>query len=297
MCGLPASGKTKFANILASHLKDRFPTISVHIIDTDIIREKLFSQKFKPEEETKVRKNALEQTWQYLESDYVVIIDDINYYNSMRQDFKEIAEKLMKPFLIIHISTPLEYCLLWNQKRETPLEERIISQVAEKFDIPGEKYAWDVATESIDFSRDKIYTKLKSIVNKIENILYTPVKADKIEKNKEITSTIQELELISRNFIHFYSKIQFNSEKKDSINLHSAIADSSHLDIFEKLCNSSLFHQIQNKFDSNIEKINTERKNYLRNSQSKYYREIISLDEETLLNFLKDFMKFLLRIT
>ena len=55
LVGLPASGKSTFANSLKIALKKKFNNLEVKIIDPDIIRQKITSDKFYHEKEHIVR--------------------------------------------------------------------------------------------------------------------------------------------------------------------------------------------------------------------------------------------------
>jgi tRNA uridine 5-carbamoylmethylation protein Kti12 len=164
LVGLPASGKTTFANKFKKFIEQNRDNPKVKIIDPDMIRNALTPDEFDYHQEHLVRKNNLEEVKKSLKEGYIVISDDLNYYSSMRHDLKLITEELDLNFFIIHISTPLEICLKWNEKRGDLLPENVIKKIARKFD-GFDKYKWDYPMASINLS------KVKSINEVFEHLL------------------------------------------------------------------------------------------------------------------------------
>ena len=152
LTGLPASGKSSFANILKSTIEKKTKNIVVRIIDPDIIRQNLTSNLFDFEKEHLVRKENLNKIKSELEKGNTVISDDLNYYSSMRHDLKDLADSFGIDFLIIHIATPIEICLDWNEKRGAPIPNTVIKKIDEKFDY-FDKYKWDVPDVVYDLSK------------------------------------------------------------------------------------------------------------------------------------------------
>ncbi|MHA1726102.1 MAG: AAA family ATPase [Promethearchaeota archaeon] len=151
LTGLPASGKSFFAKKLKENLTSQQPNFSIKIIDPDLIRASIQEEGFDPRKEKLVRKKNLELIRKYLKEGHIVISDDLNYYTSMRHDLKQIADNLKIKFFIIHISTPLQTCLKWNEKRGRPIPDHLIHDIANKFDKFG-KYQWDQPFQMLDLS-------------------------------------------------------------------------------------------------------------------------------------------------
>ena len=198
LTGLPASGKSTFAYKLKSKLENKFHNYCVSIIDPDVIRKKITPDKFDYKIEQEVRKKNLGLVKNALKDGFIVISDDLNYYTSMRHDLKEIAEVMNINFLIIHISTPLEICLKWNEMRGKPIPNKIIENINKKFDNFG-KYSWDNPFASFDLSRTE------NLDNLIENF------TDKIFQSMRYAKKIQD--------VKGFKRIQSNSinEKLDKI--------------------------------------------------------------------------------
>ncbi|MFX1395831.1 MAG: AAA family ATPase [Promethearchaeota archaeon] len=167
MVGLPASGKSTFAYALQKYFIKRFTTKKVSIVDIDVIRENLTGKVFNPNREKEARQKNLDTIFKLLKKDKIVISDDLNYYSSMRHDLKAIADKLGLPFFTIHIATPVNKCIEWNEKRHEKIPSDLIRAINEKFDA-FEKYGWDDPLEIIDLSKiNDMNEEIKKIVEKI----------------------------------------------------------------------------------------------------------------------------------
>ena len=182
LVGLPASGKSTFANTLKIALKEKYNNLSVSIVDPDKIRQDLTPDKFDHEKEHVIRKENLNIIRSELEKGNIVISDDLNYYTSMRHDLREITEQLNLNFYIVHIATPLETCLRWNENRGKPIPNMVISKINEKID-EFKKYKWDVPVAVYDLSQitdinHKINGFLVIIQEKRENMKYQFKKVD-----------------------------------------------------------------------------------------------------------------------
>lgn len=150
LCGLPASGKTTLAEQIRKSLK---PRSKVEIVSTDQWRDRDYYERFTPEKEHAVRRTALETTMNILSRGTSVIHDDTNYYSSMRHELYAIAKESQCAFAVVHVCTPLEVVLRWNQSRANPIPEKVILKIARNFELPGTKYEWDRAVAVVDLSR------------------------------------------------------------------------------------------------------------------------------------------------
>ena len=191
LVGLPASGKSTFAKLLKSAIEKKLNNIDVKIIDPDIIRKNLTQDRFDYEKEHIIRKENLKKIKVELNNGHIVISDDLNYYSSMRHDLKEIADMLNVYFFIIHITTPIETCLLWNKNRGEPIPNLVINKIYEKFD-KFNKYKWDVPDAEYDLS---LMVELNPLVEDfVENII-----TKKLNKNLELNALKTTRELSNLN--------------------------------------------------------------------------------------------------
>ncbi len=167
LSGLPSSGKSSFASTVKHALEEKLKSVTVKIVDPDLIRMSLTRSEFDYKKEKKVRKKSLRETRKFLKDGFIVIHDDLNYYSSMRHDLKDIAAHRKVPFFIVHISTPIEQCLMWNEARGTKVPNQIIRAINEKFD-PFGKYNWDTPIKTYNLSQvsnlDEEIAKLLDLV-------------------------------------------------------------------------------------------------------------------------------------
>ncbi|MFX0144831.1 MAG: AAA family ATPase [Candidatus Hodarchaeota archaeon] len=202
LVGLPASGKSTFANSLKTALQKRFNKLEVKIIDPDIIRNNLTSNKFDYEKEHLVRKRNLEIIKGELEKGNIVISDDLNYYSSMRHDLKEITDDLNLGFYIIYIATPIEICMKWNEKRGEPIPKEVIVKIQDKFDM-FDKYYWDKPIAKYDLSEivdlNIIIMEFLTRLDKEMNIRDHKIIKKKI--TNDLSSYNENLDKITRTYI------------------------------------------------------------------------------------------------
>ena len=203
LVGLPASGKTTFAKKFKEFFEQKLDIFKLKIIDPDKIRNKLAPDEFNYKQEQLVRKYNLDQIEKCLEEGYIVISDDLNYYSSMRHDLKHIAEGLNLSFFIIHISTPLEICLKWNEKRGKVIPDSVIKKIAHKFDI-FDKYKWDFPIATINLSEVKRFNEIfENLINKITHEIENLYVWEKEGKNSKHSSNLynEMLDNITRNMV------------------------------------------------------------------------------------------------
>ena len=167
LCGIPASGKTEVALKLQEALGELG---EIRIVSTDKWRDDAFYASFTPEKENEVRENALEETREYLTQGFSVIHDDTNYYSSMRHELYILAMENEYSFGIIHVKVSLEKAMEWNNQREHPLSEDIITKIHERFDTPGSKYTWDNPICIVDPSKKKVEDFIPQIVKKVSKL-------------------------------------------------------------------------------------------------------------------------------
>jgi L-seryl-tRNA(Sec) kinase len=176
LTGLPSSGKTTLAREIAKTLEFDF-SMNTIIIESDAIRNMIPSyleQRFNPKHEPVIRSAMLTLIKHFLQQDYLVINDDMNYYKSMRHDLREIAIEMNVPFAIIYISTPRKVALSWNERRGLPIPQDVIEDVYNKFDIPGKDYEWDRPIFTVDLSTVAFKTAAGEAVILIRDLLSIP---------------------------------------------------------------------------------------------------------------------------
>jgi len=207
LCGLPASGKSTFAYRFKSILEMTRENAQAIIVDPDRIRKELYPGFFNYKKESLVRRKNLTQIQKALKKGIVVISDDLNYYTSMRHDLKNVAEKFEVPFYIIHISTPLEQCVIWNKQRGKPIPSEVIHKIDEKFDFFN-TYAWDKPFNTFNLLEIKdLEESIKLLIKQIEQDIKLNTEKAIMHKSQKIKNRFNEkLDQITRKIVNSFLK-------------------------------------------------------------------------------------------
>jgi len=160
LCGLPAAGKSLLADAIQRALN-----FNVEIVRTDEWRDNDYYTNWKPEKEKPVRQKALQRVRKLVDEGKSVIHDDTNYYTSMRHELFEIAVENKCGFAIIHVSTPITTALKWNGDRgDSPIPDKVIEDIFERFDNPGRRYLWDNAELEVDMETQEMSVVIPEIL-------------------------------------------------------------------------------------------------------------------------------------
>jgi len=121
----------------------------------------------------------------------------------MRHDMKDITEELNLYFFIVHIVTPIETCLKWNENRGKPIPNMVIRNINDRFD-KFNKYKWDLPDAVYDLSQitdlnQKINDFLAIIQEKRENVKY---QFENVDVNKILSNLDNEkLDKVTRIYV------------------------------------------------------------------------------------------------
>ena len=210
--GLPASGKTTFANILKENLNLYFQN-EIKIIDPDLLRDIISPEKFDFLNEPSIREETLEKVKKYLKKGLIVISDDLNYYTSMRHDLKSIADGLCINFYIIYISASLELCLKRNENRGKPIPDVVIQKIHNKFDN-FKKYKWDYPFKT--YISTQISDPVKfvgELIKKITEDIDKKSYKTSVKKTRN-SSDLEAIDLVTRKYVgSLLNTPQFRSHK------------------------------------------------------------------------------------
>ncbi len=210
--GIPASGKSSLARELKRRLE--LENESIEIVDSDEIRRKTYHTNFDPSLESFIREESLFKINNHLKAGKHVISDDINYYQSMRHELKEIARDNKDIFQIIYFDIPLKTALKRNEERGEPIPQEVIYKIHDKFDIPGKKYNWDEAFHVIAGNKP-VEEEARILIEKIKPYLRRKLEFSNIRIQAELNFA-QEIDKITRNLVSDYVKISEKDPKRIS---------------------------------------------------------------------------------
>lgn len=200
LCGLPSSGKSTLAQKVAELLETSYGVASV-VVASDTIRKMIpaYQKEFDHSREKFVTAATHSSLELAVNQGYFVISDDMNYFESMRKRLKDLAIKHRIGYGIIHVETPQEIAKEWNKKRGEPVPNSLIDEVAQKFDRPGKKYAWDKPLLSIDSAQQPYESLAKACVEKaLEKLKSLPTSIKKSHEASVPSRKANEIERITR---------------------------------------------------------------------------------------------------
>ncbi|UYP48734.1 hypothetical protein NEF87_005019 [Candidatus Lokiarchaeum ossiferum] len=227
LMGLPASGKSTFAQLLQEVCNFESMFDSVTIIDIDEIRTEMFGPIFQPEKENEVQAEKFKRVHQNLKSNSVVIVDDLHYFISMRHRYFEMSINENAIYIPIYFSNPEKVCLKWNFGRGSPIPSKLIHEIKVKFDFPGQKYKWDAPKLEIDFSRISLDGAIEKTLNQvrieIENNKRKEEESKQMSLNQnskesQVDESKNETEKLSRSLIHDIITEKISQSNKEDIN-------------------------------------------------------------------------------
>ncbi len=208
LCGLPASGKSELADSIK-----RVMDSGIEIVRTDDWRDESYYDDWKPEREAPVREAALDRVKQLIAQGKSVIHDDTNYYTSMRHELFKIAVVSSCAFAIIHVTTPIEVAMKWNDERpNSKIPGEVIERINDRFDLPGRRYLWDDSLIEVDMSIDETDAKVAEIVEIVRDL---EIAADS-EPRSVTNNEFERLDVISRKvvtkFLEDYPSLRGNRD-------------------------------------------------------------------------------------
>jgi tRNA uridine 5-carbamoylmethylation protein Kti12 len=186
LTGLPCSGKTELATLLAKKLEN-YHNVPTVVVDPDKIRGMIpaLKERFDPARESLIEHLALVLIDESLRKKNLVISDDMNYYESARHRLVQIAMKHKAKYMIVYMTVSLEKAKARNAARESPIPEELISKIAQNFDTPGAKYKWDRPSLTIDTER----TTPKEAASRVLELLLLRLKEESTESSYPISNT------------------------------------------------------------------------------------------------------------
>jgi len=196
LVGLPSSGKTTLARRIASALEAE--GLAAAVLSTDEFRTMVSAGgQFDPGRESFVNEAFQGSVQIAVEKGFFTIVDDMNYYESMRKRLREMALKHRIGFGIVHIDVPPEVAKRWNAERGEPVPNSLIDEIAMRFDRPGKKYAWDRPLVTADPSSapvDEIARRcVEASLEKLKGLPQSIVKSRPVQATEKREAEVERL--------------------------------------------------------------------------------------------------------
>lgn len=214
LVGLPGSGKTTLGTKLRDWFSDKKCTV-VHLVS--------FDEFVSLEEQALVARSLSSETikgYRLLMREYVesllctvdvrlpatrssrlVVVDDNNYYRSMRHEYYQLASKYATGYLQIYLHCSVDHAIACNDQRplSSRVPEHVIRQMDNKFEVPCEEWENCLVIRNWDDSSVK-----DSILSRI--VSANPVRVSLILEEKRVQSEVDR-QCNDRNTIHRIDKV------------------------------------------------------------------------------------------
>ena len=136
LCGLPASGKSTYANELAKNM-------NATVLSSDALRLEMFGDETDQDHNQQVFQELHKRVKEHLRAGKNVIYDSTNISSKRRRSFLEELKKIDCFKECIIIATPYEQCLENNKNRERKVPEWVIERMYRKWQTPHWFEGWN----------------------------------------------------------------------------------------------------------------------------------------------------------
>ena len=252
LIGLPASGKSTFAKLLQKKLQDKEDFVSIHAEYDDLIsleKQKEYAEDSDNDKWKSERKAILQNVDNFIscqndsfvklkldknanrEKDtLIVVIDDNNYYNSMRYEYFQLARKHEISFCQFHLDMEFQKAMDLNNQRpsEKIIPKEVIENMASKLEAPNPlKNSWEQFSFQIPLKNiTDLSDFLEMSIGMIEIALNNPIKPleDKSEEKakdraKCTASVIHQADKCLRKLVSDQIKQKKEKDNPDKTNL------------------------------------------------------------------------------
>lgn len=210
LLGLPASGKSWLAKQLCSFLSDDNCVVNCASYDDIVsLKEQAEIALSSSSEMTKrYRREMRESVESFLTtptlSKNVVIVDDNNYYRSMRYEYYRLAAKFSIGYLQIYVKCQLPEALAINKMRPsyTQVPDSVIDQMYIKFEAPCESWENTFTAERSELNSKDL---LPTIWSSIQECITRPVLVAKQLEEKKLEANQSKFSN-DRNILHNIDK-------------------------------------------------------------------------------------------
>jgi len=165
LVGLPASGKSSLALKLTNVLRDRGSLVDCIVYDDIVpLAKQAEIASCLSRETTKENRLLMRNRVQSLLSESselanrVVIVDDNNYYRSMRYEYYQLAAKYLTGYVELFLPCSVEEAAGWNAKRgeRHSVPETVIVKMEAKFEAPSESWENSLTIHRTDLQKENL---------------------------------------------------------------------------------------------------------------------------------------------
>lgn len=207
--GGPAVGKTSFSKFLLENSSSFDYSLKHFCYDDRIKIDENFKDFLEFESFKDARKSVLNEIEDFIETcleekseKYLIIVDDNNYYRSMRYEFYKTAKKLNTGFFQIFFNSGLGKSLARNLNRKKTLNEEVVKNMFKKIEKPDVRNKWEANTLIFNIDAGDSFQILGQQVSQTikERFKHPEVLIDPVVQIPQ--SSIHEIDLILRKSIN-----------------------------------------------------------------------------------------------
>lgn len=208
--GGPATGKTSFLKFLLEN-SSKFDFLLKYFSYDDFIKiDENFKEFLESENFKEARKSVLneiefciEKCLQNKSEKYLIIIDDNNYYKSMRYEFYKSSKKFNSGFFQIFFNSGLKESLDRNSNRTKSLNENAVRNIFNKIEKPDIRNKWEENTLTFNIDAGDSFQNLEQkLCQTIEERFNNPEVIIDQSLVQIRQSSIHEIDLILRKSIN-----------------------------------------------------------------------------------------------
>lgn len=239
LIGLPGSGKTTFCHNFKTFCKGHVQKINIiHVCLDDLVQidqslidsglfkeirqyfvelvrilvksihsqdftelEKLLKEKFTKNVENvmKIKSDFITKT--YETPKYCILVDDNNYYRSMRYCFYQIARMEKASYGQIYFDIDPNVAIQRNLNREQVVDKKIIESMSVKMEKPSDINDWEKKTFIVNSKIEVNFDSVLEYLMEASLVIEAPIQ-DKTPKIPFNQSEIHKIDLLIRKVIH-----------------------------------------------------------------------------------------------
>lgn len=131
LCGIPGSGKSTYAKILAENT-----TSKLYSFDE-------YSESNKPSESRRVKLQMHQDVYNDIATGLDVVVDDLHTKKEWREKIISLVQNASCKKILIVMTTPFEECLIRNKQRKRVLPDFVIKTLNKTYEEPSFDEGWD----------------------------------------------------------------------------------------------------------------------------------------------------------